>query len=90
VSVIEVDTEGAELWVLQGGAGLLEARKPPLFLELQPANLHCYPHGVYEVIRWLNERRYRVYTFEGTRVTTASVDAWRPREENFVARRVED
>ena len=41
VSVIKVDTEGAELWVLQGGAGLLDACQPSLFLELQPATLHC-------------------------------------------------
>ena len=43
-----------------------------------------------EVIRWLNERRYRVYTLDGTLVTTASVDAFLTREENFIARRVED
>jgi FkbM family methyltransferase len=87
VSVIKVDTEGAELWVLQGAGAVLEKCRPMLILEIQPMNLRCYPYDAYDVLRWLAERGYGVETLRGVPVTETDFDAFhREGEENFIAR----
>lgn len=42
ISVIKMDIEGAELFALRGGQGLLSAMKPYVFIEWNSTNLKAY------------------------------------------------
>lgn len=86
VNVIKMDTEGAELWILEGGAEFLSACKPTIFLEIQPLNLHAYPYGAKDVFMWLNEHYYDLETIDGTPLTPINFKDVLRHNENFIAR----
>jgi FkbM family methyltransferase len=63
VDVIKLDTEGSELWILEGAERLLERCRPTLFLEIHEENLRPYPHTADDVHRHLGQLGYRVEAF---------------------------
>jgi FkbM family methyltransferase len=65
--VLKVDVEGAELQVLRGMRGLLEAHPPVLFLEVHPAGLASFGHSVSDVLGFLLERGYALHELESMR-----------------------
>ena len=86
VGVIKIDTEGAELWVLAGGAELLARRRPLVFLEIHPVNLAGYPHGPGDLLDWLHAHGYQLETLNGTPVSRLSLPDLLEVQEDFVAR----
>lgn len=61
VDVMKLDTEGSELWILQGARRLLERDRPVLFLEIHDENLRVYPYGSDDVKRWLGGVGYELH-----------------------------
>ena len=55
--MIKVDVEGAELYVLEGAARLLQAYSPELFIEFSPNTLD-FGYHVGEISRFLNSVGY--------------------------------
>jgi len=86
ISVIKIDTEGAELWILRGAVDVLARARPVIFLEIQPANLRGYAHGAADVVHWLHAHGYRLDRLDGTPVEVTSLERLLRDEENFVAR----
>lgn len=86
VSVVKMDTEGAELWILQGGTEFLSACKPAIFLEINPLNLHVYPYGARDILVWLDNHNYCVETLGGVRVVPDNLKRILKDNEFFVAR----
>jgi FkbM family methyltransferase len=86
VHVVKIDTEGAELWILEGAHELLAECRPVLFLEIQRANLAVYPYKALDVLDWLTRHRYGVEAYDGTAVTTENLDRLLVFQENFIAR----
>lgn len=58
VSVIKIDTEGAELLVLRGGKNFITEVKPVIFLEIEPANLQAYPYTADDIKIFFKELGY--------------------------------
>jgi FkbM family methyltransferase len=69
VHAMKIDTEGAELWVLQGAAALLDACRPLVAFELNARNLSVYPHDARDVLRFFTQRGYAVRSVAGTAIT---------------------
>jgi FkbM family methyltransferase len=62
VNVIKIDTEGAELWILQGGVEFFTQCRPIIFLEINPLNLISYPYTEIDILQWLNSNAYQLET----------------------------
>lgn len=86
VNLIKLDTEGAELWVLQGAIGLLEQCKPTILLEISHANLASYPYNAPDVIRFLNESRFTVETIDGKPASPDTIGQLLEDHVDFIAR----
>lgn len=84
--VIKIDTEGAELWVLQGGENFIAREKPIIFLEISSKNLRAYPYTHEDIVVWLRVRGYRLYTVGGVPVDEVTLPGYLDREDTFVAR----
>jgi FkbM family methyltransferase len=65
IGIIKIDTEGAELWVLEGGIELINTCKPVLFLEICFANICAYNIKPETIANWLTQNNYRLETLEG-------------------------
>jgi FkbM family methyltransferase len=70
---VKVDVEGDELEVLLGGAGLLESRRPLLFLELHLDVLERRGVAVGEIVRLLAGHGYRFETSAGDPLPASAV-----------------
>jgi FkbM family methyltransferase len=57
--VIKIDTEGAELMVLQGGAKMLQECKPDLLIEYTQDNTQQFDYDVSEIDQFLRDIGYR-------------------------------
>lgn len=84
--VIKIDTEGAELWVLQGGDNFITREKPVMFLEISSKNLRAYPYTHEDIVAWLRVRGYRLYTVGGVPVDEVTLPGYLDSEDTFVAR----
>lgn len=62
VDLIKIDVEGYEAAVLRGAAGLIERRRPTLFIELHPALLTADSH--HELVSALRASYSRISSFE--------------------------
>jgi FkbM family methyltransferase len=86
VHVVKIDTEGAELWILEGAQELLARCRPVVFLEIQRNNVKVYPHQPQDVLEWLGRHGYGLESQDGTEVTVEKLDGLLYWQENFVAR----
>ncbi len=66
VDVVKIDTEGAELWVLEGGRNFLSSAKPIVYLEIEPMNLKVYPYTAHDILKFFNAINYELTTLDST------------------------
>lgn len=86
VAVVKIDTEGAELWILQGAMKMLEKARPVLYLEIEPKNLKVYPYNHLDIFAFLEQNQYQLFTLEGVRVTNENFDTHIGIEDTYIAR----
>lgn len=75
VQAVKIDTEGAELWVLQGAGEFVRACKPVIFMEIEPQNLRVYPHDHFDILAHMQSLGYSLFALEGGEVTKENFDA---------------
>lgn len=86
VSVIKVDTEGAEKLVVDGARELLRHAQPTVFFELEASNLRAYPYDAADVVRAFDAAGYAVTTMAGEPVTPETALAAMAAADTFRAR----
>lgn len=65
VDLIKIDTEGAELMVIEGAMDLIKAQQPAIILEICDLNYKSYPYDSLTIVKRLTEMGYEVQTFDG-------------------------
>lgn len=65
INVVKIDTEGAELWVLEGGRNFFSSAKPTVYLEIESTNLKVYPYGAHDILKFFNAINYELSTIDG-------------------------
>ena len=87
VDVVKIDTEGAELWIFQGGKEFLVACKPVLFMEIEPRNLKAYPYNQIDIIDFLDSMGYSLFCLDGRSVSDKDIAAMiKDGEDSFIAK----
>jgi FkbM family methyltransferase len=86
ITALKIDTEGSELMVMQGGSDMISECLPSLFIEIWPENLRCYPYDAEDILNWLNQNRYALYTLFEAPVTLSNCKSYFGSCESFVAR----
>lgn len=67
---VKIDVEGAELEVLEGGRGIVDACRPAFLVEIEARHAARYRRSPDEVMGWLFERGYSMHTWHhGWRAT---------------------
>lgn len=87
IHALKVDTEGSELWVLQGALAVIKACAPDIFIEINSKNLRPYPHNSDDVYYWLKENDYSLYDLEGNLVNTCEDINKRKGSDLFLAKK---
>ncbi len=72
INAVKIDTEGAELWVLEGGKAMLDHCHPFVAFELNRKNIRVYPYEAVDILRFFDQHNYTVKTMEGTIITEDS------------------
>ena len=85
VDVIKIDTEGAELWVLEGGAQMIAHDHPAMVLEINSCNLANYAHGADAIETLLHGHGYRLQTLAGTAVPIGELARFAEVANDFIA-----
>jgi FkbM family methyltransferase len=70
---VKIDIEGMELDALQGMAGLIDSKKPDLYLELHGATEQDKRANATDVIEFIRGKRYKVFDVEQNRDITGDV-----------------
>ncbi len=84
ISIIKIDTEGAELWILQGASAVIAKNKPVIILEIQETNLEAYPHTEKDMLQYFESIGYRLETLAGADVDEQTLVEQMRIDENFV------
>jgi FkbM family methyltransferase len=66
VDFIKIDVEGAELQILEGGEGTIEAFRPTLLVEIEARHTDRYDYGPDDIVRWLTQRGYTMHVWQRT------------------------
>jgi FkbM family methyltransferase len=61
---IKVDVEGAELHVLKGGKNVIAQFQPAMLIEIEDRHTARYKYSATDVVDWLSERGYEMYTWQ--------------------------
>ena len=85
VNAMKIDTEGAELWVLQGGEEMLASCRPLVVFELNFQNIQVYPHKPVDVLRFLHGHGYAVRTVAGDVITEGNLARYVESGNDYVA-----
>jgi FkbM family methyltransferase len=81
---IKIDVEGAELQVLEGGTQVIEAFKPAMLVEIEARHAARYRRTPDEVIAWVLDRGYRMYSWRHGWCRARSID---PGTRNYLFQR---
>jgi FkbM family methyltransferase len=60
---VKIDVEGGELDVLRGGEHAVESFRPTLLVEIEARHITRYQHSPDDVVNWLTQRGYAMYTW---------------------------
>lgn len=60
---IKIDTEGGELHVLQGGERAIKEFRPAILVEIEARHTARYEYAPTDIVDWLVERGYSMYTW---------------------------
>lgn len=85
IAVVKIDTEGAELFVLQGGKEFLSTVKPILYLEIEQTNLSVYPYTAADTIRFLNSVGYDVMTLDSIAASAENINELTKKHDTYRA-----
>ncbi|MGM1061741.1 FkbM family methyltransferase [Saccharothrix sp. Mg75] len=61
---VKADVEGAELRVLEGGAGTIDRLRPKLLLEVEERHVRRFGYRARDVQDWLARRGYSMHTWQ--------------------------
>lgn len=86
ISVIKIDTEGAELLVLNGGREAIFLNKPIIFFELCEENIKPYSYSIIDIIIWFLNNDYLVYTLRGETVSINNYAQYLLEDDMFMAK----
>jgi hypothetical protein len=82
---MKIDTEGAELWILQGGEKMIQSCKPKVLMEINATNLNPYPYSPHDILSWLNGIEYSLQSLSGIPVNADNLKSSLLDCENFKA-----
>lgn len=82
VDFVKADVEGAELAILRGGAGLLDAWHPTLLLEIEDRHTVRYGHRARDVLGWLTARGYQAHRWQDG--DWQPCERWSPEARNYL------
>ncbi len=85
IDLIKIDTEGAELKVLNGATELLKKESPVIYFELYEKNISAFGIKASEIISLLEGLNYEVKTLEGEITNTANVESLMVKTDSFIA-----
>lgn len=74
IDFIKIDTEGAELWVLQGAKKMIITCKPVLLIEIFYLNLKSYPHNSNDIFNFLEEVNYDLFNRELVKISRKELE----------------
>jgi FkbM family methyltransferase len=84
IDIVKIDTEGAELWILQGAKEFLSECKPIIFMEINEENLKPYPYDQFEILKWLNENNLKLFSFYNTKITIENLELCMKKNDTFI------
>lgn len=70
---VKIDVEGGELDVLRGGAKVIEELRPTMLIEIEARHTTRYRRTPDEVVTWLTDQGYTMYTWQRGWQPTGSV-----------------
>jgi FkbM family methyltransferase len=76
INLIKIDTEGAELWVLEGAQELIKKCKPVIMIEMNSINYRNYPYDIKDVYNYLINLEYSVFTFNNEPVDLNNIQSF--------------
>lgn len=85
VDAAKIDTEGAELWVLEGGRAMLDQCHPVVIFELHPKNIQVYPYQAVDILRFFRQHNYSVRTMMGAEVSEDNLGQYLESSNDYVA-----
>ena len=88
IGVVKMDTEGAELWILQGAEKFLKEDKPIIFLEIEPKNLQVYPYKRDDILQWFLSHSYKLFTLDNEECAVQNFASFIGKYDTYIARPV--
>jgi FkbM family methyltransferase len=86
INLIKIDTEGAELLVLEGAIELLKECRPDIFFEMQEINYKVYGYSYFDVLNFFKNIQFSVYTESGEVLNIENTKKLMANNYNFIAK----
>lgn len=85
VPFVKMDTEGSELWILQGAKEFISACRPMMFLEINDKNIRNYPYEVEDLMSEVESLNYKLKSLNEEEVTRENIMALIKESDTFIA-----
>jgi FkbM family methyltransferase len=85
IDAVKIDTEGAELWVLEAGGAMLDQCHPFVIFELHPKNIRVYPYEPVDILHFFGRHNYTVRTMAGILVSEDNLKRYLESANDYVA-----